>query len=78
MLTVNMQAGVRLACDMIAAFSGLSYFVMTMSRKRKAEAPSIRGFRVLFRPGSAVLIDSAVRNALYLWLVSSVVAMSGH
>lgn len=77
-LTVNMQAGVRLACDMIAAFSGLSYFVMTTSRKRKAEAPSIRGFLVLFKPGSAVLIESAIRNALYLWLVSGVIAMSGH
>lgn len=58
-LTVNMQAGVRLACDMIAAFSGLSYFVMTTNRKKKAEAPSIRGFLVLFKPESAVLIESS-------------------
>ena len=76
MPTVNMQAGIRLTCDMVAAFSGLIYFIMTTSLRKKADIPSIRGFFVLFKPGSATFVESAVRNTLYLWLVSGVVAMS--
>ncbi|KAF4305967.1 hypothetical protein GTA08_BOTSDO06529 [Botryosphaeria dothidea] len=45
------QAGVRLACDLSAAFAGLAYFLLMTARRR------------------------GVRNALYLWLVSGIVAM---
>lgn len=74
--SVNMQAGIRLICDMVAAYSGVLYFIITTSRRAKAETPSIRGFLVLFKPGSLTFIESAIRNTLYLWLVSGVVAMS--
>lgn len=74
--SVNMQAGIRLICDMVAACSGVLYFIITTSRRAKAEAPSLRGFLVLFKPGSLTFIESAIRNTLYLWLVSGVVAMS--
>ncbi|KAH6892206.1 hypothetical protein B0T10DRAFT_537316 [Thelonectria olida] len=37
--------------------------------------PSLRAFAVLFRPGILTLTESAIRNALYLWLVSTIVAL---
>ncbi|KAL3455945.1 hypothetical protein BJX64DRAFT_297115 [Aspergillus heterothallicus] len=73
---INMQAGIRLTCDMVAALSGLLYFLVNVSFKREADAPTMRGLLVLLRPGSITFIESAVRNALYLWLVAGVVSMS--
>jgi cytochrome c oxidase subunit IV len=71
---IAMQAGIRLTCDMVAAVSGLLYFLSTVSFN--ADAPTIRGFLVLLKPGSITFLESAVRNALYLWLVAGVVSMS--
>ena len=38
-------------------------------------APSVNGLMVLLRPGLLTLAESAIRNALYLWLVSNIVSM---
>lgn len=73
---INIQAGIRLTCDMAAAISGLLYFWFTVSVRRSAEAPTLQGFIVLLKPGSITFIESALRNVLYLWLVSGVVSMS--
>ncbi|KAK4160658.1 hypothetical protein QBC43DRAFT_337940 [Cladorrhinum sp. PSN259] len=37
--------------------------------------PSLRALLVLIRPGLPTLIESAIRNALYLWLVTTIVAL---
>ncbi|KAG7289862.1 hypothetical protein NEMBOFW57_006239 [Staphylotrichum longicolle] len=37
--------------------------------------PSLRALLVLIRPGLLTLIESAIRNALYLWLVTTIVAL---
>ncbi|KLU92966.1 hypothetical protein MAPG_11909, partial [Magnaporthiopsis poae ATCC 64411] len=37
--------------------------------------PSVRHLLVLLRPGLATFLESAIRNALYLWLVTTIVAM---
>ena len=80
---INMQAGIRLSCDMVAAASGLLYFFTLTSIRRsrrnchwRSEMPSFQAFLVLLRPGIITFIESAVRNTLYLWLVAGVVAMS--
>ncbi|KAG9254328.1 uncharacterized protein F5Z01DRAFT_674078 [Emericellopsis atlantica] len=86
--TVNMQAGIQLACNMAAAILGLAYFLWTVTlpfwhRERRlmrheelvASRPSLSALMVLVRPGMPTLIESAVRNALYLWLVSTIVAL---
>ncbi|RDW72737.1 uncharacterized protein DSM5745_07909 [Aspergillus mulundensis] len=80
---INVQAGIRLTCDLVAAAAGLLYFFGTTSIERigrrlhwKSEMPTVAAFLVLLKPGSFTFIESAVRNALYLWLVSGVVAMS--
>jgi Na+-driven multidrug efflux pump len=84
--SVNMQAGIQLACNLSAAFVGLCYFIYTTSFRGSRSTidhycpdedtlPSLRALKVLARPGVITLTESAIRNALYLWLVSGIVAM---
>ena len=80
--TVNTQAATQLACGMAASFAGLFYFLVTTSQQRKkgprsveSARPAISHLLVLLRPGFFTFLESAIRNALYLWLVSGVVKM---
>ncbi|KAK2739433.1 hypothetical protein FQN57_006562 [Myotisia sp. PD_48] len=78
--TVNIQASLRLACDMISAFVGLAYFIYTTSLPCRAEtegklSPSLKALYVLARPGSITFLESLIRNALYLWLITGIVSM---
>ena len=36
---------------------------------------SLRGLKILLRPGIMTFLESAIRNALYLWLVHGIVSM---
>ncbi|KAF7594741.1 hypothetical protein BBP40_008448 [Aspergillus hancockii] len=80
---INMQAAVRLSCDMGAAIGGLLYFLKTASIRNdgghwcwRGEIPNLQAFFTLLKPGLITFLESAVRNALYLWLVAGVVSMS--
>ena len=80
--SVNTQAGVRLGCDVVAAAAGLAYFILItfrLRRRHKLEGaiprPSVRALVVLLRPGVYTFAESALRNALYLWLVTTIVSM---
>lgn len=80
--TVNIQASIRLACDMASAVLGLAYFLITTSIRRHGfkffwtgPSPNFRALLVLVRPGISTFVESAVRNALYLWLVAAIVSM---
>ncbi|OKL58460.1 hypothetical protein UA08_05987 [Talaromyces atroroseus] len=81
---VNMQAAIRLSCDMAAALTGLFYFFATAARsvedggfwRLKGETPTLSAFLTLLKPGSVTFMESAIRNTLYLWLVAGIVAMS--
>ncbi|KAI7240470.1 hypothetical protein KC330_g1189 [Hortaea werneckii] len=79
--TVNAQAGTQLGCNMAASLAGLAYFLWTSIRKRRQSAnhervrPGFSQLLVLAKPGSFTFLESAVRNALYLWLVSGIVAL---
>ncbi|KAI9695318.1 MAG: hypothetical protein M1820_008725 [Bogoriella megaspora] len=80
---VNDQAAIRLACDLSAAFAGLVYFLITTTFRYRRNntldgssvAPSLAALKVLARPGCLTFAESAVRNALYLWLVSGIIAL---
>lgn len=83
--SINAQASIRLACDMSSAFVGVIYFVyVTTVRSHKsteqkdATIPSLRGLKVLLRPGIITFLESAIRNALYLWLVHNIVSMGSN
>ncbi|KAI4227536.1 MAG: hypothetical protein L6R40_008206 [Gallowayella cf. fulva] len=80
--SVNTQASIRLACDLASAFAGLIYFVYATSfrsglwmTQKSALVPSTRALKVLLPPGTATFVESAIRNALYLWLVHGIVSM---
>lgn len=83
--TVNTQAATQLACNMTASLAGLAYFLITTHRERRKQSetssptenskPSLSHLKVLLRPGFFTFTESAVRNALYLWLVSGIVEM---
>jgi hypothetical protein len=83
--TVNTQAATQLACNMTASLAGLAYFLTTTHKERCKQAetspsaetskPTLAHLKVLLRPGFFTFTESAIRNALYLWLVSGVVAM---
>lgn len=80
--TVNTQGGIQLACNLTASFVGLAYFlfknstrVVSEERPTRSMKPSWRSLKVLARPGAFTFAESAIRNALYLWLVSTIVSM---
>lgn len=84
--TVNLQAGIQLACNLASAFAGLGYFLWRSTlrfQKRSVDSlheggttrPSPKALLILLRPGILTFIESAIRNALYLWLVSNIVSM---
>ncbi|KAK6422618.1 hypothetical protein LTR95_016651 [Oleoguttula sp. CCFEE 5521] len=79
--TVNPQAATQLACNMVASIAGLGYFLCITLRERRlrnsniSSRPSLSNLKTLIRPGFFTFTESAVRNALYLWLVSGIVAM---
>ncbi|KAI1360578.1 hypothetical protein F5Y08DRAFT_46102 [Xylaria arbuscula] len=91
--TVNMQAIIQLVCGLVAALTGLSYFLWSNtlrvyrntvgndassnlnSRAVANLQPTRTALVMLLRPGIITFIESAVRNALYLWLVTTIVAL---
>lgn len=81
--TINDQALIRLACDMSSALAGLFYFIYiaTKMHQRSSEdsdeqiRPGIRAFKVLARPSVYTFTESAIRNSLYLWLVSRIISL---
>ncbi len=80
--TVNTQAVVQLCCNMSAAIIGLAYFIFDITRQRRKSInssesirPTFKALKILFRPGFLTFLESAIRNALYLWLVSGIISM---
>ncbi|KAM5350980.1 hypothetical protein ACJ41O_003703 [Fusarium nematophilum] len=84
--TVNTQGTIQLVCNLVAAFVGLVYFLWSntwpfLRQSRVEDAPNrrllpkFRSLTVLLRPGLIFFVESAIRNALYLWLVTTIVAL---
>ncbi|CAI6341333.1 unnamed protein product [Periconia digitata] len=80
--SVNDQARIQLGVSLAASFVGAAYFLhLSLSILRSCNTaiasirPSLHALGILARPGAMTFAESAVRNALYLWLVTSIVAM---
>ncbi|GIZ42314.1 hypothetical protein CKM354_000558900 [Cercospora kikuchii] len=83
--TLNTQATTQLACNLAASFLGLAYFLWLCKRRLRRLSlmgavahptkPTVKALLILARPGTWTFAESAIRNALYLWLVSGIVAM---
>jgi hypothetical protein len=77
--TVNMQALIRLACDLASALCGLSYLMYISSRlRRQMEEPvkvTVAALKTLARPSVYTFTESAIRNSIYLWLVNRIILL---
>lgn len=79
--TVNDQARIQLAVSLTAAFLGACYFlwlsrqILQRCDNRGSARPSFNALMMLIRPGVMTFAESAIRNALYLWLITTIVAM---
>ncbi|RMZ40413.1 hypothetical protein AFCA_004221 [Aspergillus flavus] len=79
--TVNTQAWIRVACDMSSALCGLGYFLHLTFKLQRSQPgtqrvkPSVEALKTLIRPSSYTFAESAIRNAIYLWLVSRIVLL---
>ncbi|EDU46255.1 conserved hypothetical protein [Pyrenophora tritici-repentis Pt-1C-BFP] len=80
--SVNMQAAISLACSLSSALAGLGYFIWITRFASESEdgegqttttKPSVASLRTLAKPGIVFFVESAIRNALYLWLVHGIV-----
>ncbi|KUJ24449.1 uncharacterized protein LY89DRAFT_727475 [Mollisia scopiformis] len=79
--TVNTQALIRMACDLSSATAGLAYFIYIVVKlqRRSLEPssksrPSLASLQTLAIPGKWTFMESALRNAIYLWLISGIVS----
>ena len=81
--TIIHQALIKLACDMSSALAGFVYFIyVAASLKRRLSEnthehvkPTIRALKVFARLSVYTITESAIRNALLLWLVSRIIAL---
>lgn len=80
--TVNSQALIRMACDLTSAVCGLLYFLyiaIKLQRENRGlghnARPSFASLKVLVRPAVYTFAESALRNSIYLWLISGIVSM---
>jgi len=82
--TILIQAGVRLTCDLVSAVSGLLYFVyITNKMQKQAESPEdqirphirLKALAILARPAVYTFAESVIRNSIYLWIVSKIIAL---
>lgn len=82
-VSVNTQAIIRLSCDAAGAAAGVAFYLYEANilfRNRPLEEvesrkPSRWAFWMLARQGWYTFVESAIRNVLYLWLISGIVAM---
>ncbi|KAJ6003681.1 hypothetical protein N7522_006373 [Penicillium canescens] len=79
--TVVQQAIIRLVCDCFSALAGIIYFAYVV-KYRMSEAAERHGFEVtiaalktLVRPSIYTFTESALRNAIYLWMVHEIVQL---
>ncbi|KAF7852944.1 hypothetical protein EAF04_010821 [Stromatinia cepivora] len=107
--TVNMQALIRMTCDLVSAGCGLGYFIwLALKMQRSASLPmslslspssspqesetdfsqspspsesesnpriTFSALKTLFKPGIYTFLESALRNAIYLYLIHGIVSM---
>jgi hypothetical protein len=81
-VSINTQAVIRLCCDAAGAITGLLYYLYISgllpcwaTPSTDSRTPNLRGLKLMAQPGAYTFAESAVRNALYLWLVAGIVSL---
>ncbi len=79
---INTQALIRMVCDLTAAICGLVYFLYISFRMERQSGAqdhhtklNLASLKILARPGIYTFVESALRNSIYLWIISGIVAM---
>jgi Na+-driven multidrug efflux pump len=74
-----MQAVFWLACDLASALCGLIYLMYITFRLRRQTEDSVKvtvaALKTLARPSVYTFTESAIRNAIYLWLVNRIILL---
>lgn len=84
--TIIDQALIRMTCDITSALVGLVYFAFIARRLRRhggsitgsvvdRKILFIRSIKTMASTSTYTFVESAIRNALYLWLVSSIISL---
>jgi Na+-driven multidrug efflux pump len=82
--TVLTQAGIRLACDMTSALAGVVYFVYLTRKLGGGISPlgfanklsvQMKALKILAQPAKYTFAESLIRNAIYLWVVSTIIGL---
>jgi Na+-driven multidrug efflux pump len=80
--TIIMQAIIRLTCDTVSALAGLIYFLTVVVRRCQKDSTDSGRLRwsqsalwTLFKPSVYTFTESAIRNAIYLWLVHQIILL---
>lgn len=80
--TPNTQAIIQLSCNLAAAAATVAYFLiisrsLTRTRNTRSESssPSLSALMIMARPAAFTLLESAIRNALYLWMIHTVISL---
>lgn len=76
--TIELQAGIRLACGGTSALVGLTYFTWTISHLKDTVLPKLspKSFKILAFAGAPFFLESAIRNALYRYQTSTIISFS--
>ncbi|CAI7574620.1 unnamed protein product [Penicillium glandicola] len=80
--TIVMQAIIRLVCDSVSSLAGLIYFLTVVVRRCQKDADGPHNLRcrlsallILIKPSVYTFAESAIRNAIYLWLVHRIILL---
>ncbi|KAI5783083.1 hypothetical protein FPQ18DRAFT_114991 [Pyronema domesticum] len=85
--SINVQAIIRLVCDATGALSGLIYYLSISGllwtpfhplEPTDSRRPHLPGLVLMAKPGSYTFAESAIRNALYMWLISGIVSLGNN
>lgn len=77
---VEVQAAIQLTCNLASVLLSLGYFfwVYTRPNLSRAAAPSWSSLKIMLWPGLVTFTESALRNALYLWVVHTIVKLGNN
>ncbi|OQE18831.1 hypothetical protein PENFLA_c020G11094 [Penicillium flavigenum] len=80
--TIVMQAIIRLVCDSVSSLAGLMYFLTVVVRRCQKDIDGPHRLRcrrssllMLIKPSVYTFVESAIRNAIYLWLVHRIILL---
>ncbi|KAJ5288735.1 hypothetical protein N7478_001765 [Penicillium angulare] len=80
--TIVIQAIIRLVCEVVSVVVGLIYFGLVVVKRKRGDDGHCGRLKVSFddlltlvRPSLWTFAESAIRNAIYLWLINRIIQL---